>query len=66
MAGEMTGGKRMQDLEANQIFSRQEIYPQPQVVCGRVGCLPTGTSRGRRSASHSCLTKLAAVLLGHV
>lgn len=34
-AGGVTGGKRMEDLETNQISSRQEIYPQPQVVCGR-------------------------------
>lgn len=31
----MTGGKRMEDLETKQICSRQEIHPQPQVVCRR-------------------------------
>lgn len=46
----MTGGKRVEDLETNQIFSRQEIDPQPQVVCRRELLPPNWHLKGQAGA----------------
>lgn len=40
----------MEDLETNQIFSRQEIDPQPQVVCRRELLPPNWHLKGQAGA----------------
>lgn len=71
--GEEERGRRSDRWEADGRFGNKSNFQSPGNISPatgslrkRVGCLPTGTSRGRRGASHSCLTKLAAVLLCHV